>query len=137
VQDGNTILRLAGWVVLMLSGVFGWLTIYTFRRHGKVAKGGSYMRTAELVQKDVYGIIRHPHYLAVIMMNLALWMITQDWLVGVFGMVAAATYFGSIPLKEQDNLEKFGDTYESYRARVPCLNFIVGIVRELRRDRAL
>jgi hypothetical protein len=75
--------------------------------------------------------------LAGILMNLALWMITQDWLVGVFGMVAAATYFGSIPLEEQGNLEKFGDTYESYRERVPCLYFIVGIVRELRRDRAL
>ncbi len=136
VPDGNTILRNAGWAVLALSGVFGWLPIFTFRKHGGVAKGSSYMHTSELVQAGVYGIVRHPQYLAGILMNLALWMIAQDWLVGVFGLAAAATNFGSIPLEEQGNLEKFGEAYEIYRAHVPCLNFIAGIMRALRRDRA-
>ena len=135
VSDGNTILRNAGWTVLMLSGVFGWLPIYTFRKHGSVAKGSSYIHTTELVQTGVYGLVRHPQYLAGILMNLALWMITQDWLVGVFGLVAAATYFGSIPLEEQDNLDDFGEAYKEYQAKVPCLNFFAGIVRKLRRNR--
>jgi protein-S-isoprenylcysteine O-methyltransferase Ste14 len=136
VPDGNPNIRNAGWVVLMLSAVFGWLPIYTFRKYGGVARGSSYMRTSELVQNGVYNIVRHPQYLAGLLMNLALWMIAQDWLVGVFGLVAAATYFGSVPLEEQDNLDKFGGAYESYRARVPCLNFVAGFVRMLRRDRA-
>lgn len=136
VPMGNLILRNVGWAVLMLSGVFGWLPIYTFRKYGGVARGSSYMRTSALVQTGVYGIVRHPQYLAGVLMNLALWMIAQDWLVGVFGLVAGATYFGSVPIEEQDNLEKFGVAYENYRMKVPCLNFIAGIVRIFRRNRA-
>ena len=50
-----------GWIVLMLSAVFGWLPIFTFRRKGKV-KGRGYIHTTVLVSKGIYSIIRHPQY---------------------------------------------------------------------------
>ena len=61
--EGNELLINIGWGVLMLSAIFGWLPIFTFRRKGGV-KGKGYIRTTVLVDRGVYGIVRHPQYLA-------------------------------------------------------------------------
>jgi protein-S-isoprenylcysteine O-methyltransferase Ste14 len=76
-QDGVDWVRNLGWIVLAVSGVLGWLPIYTLRRKGGVAKGESYVQTTELVDSGIYGIVRHPQYLAGVLMNLALALIAQ------------------------------------------------------------
>lgn len=53
-------IRNTGWVFIWISAIFGWLPMATFRKHGKVAKGKSYMLTTKLVAKGVYSIVRHP-----------------------------------------------------------------------------
>ncbi len=131
--EGNVALINAGWGVMALSAIFGWLPIYTFRRWGKV-KGRGYIRTTVLVDKGVYGIVRHPQYLAGILLSIALPMIAQHWLVAALGAVAIVVYYLDTFVEERNTLEKFGAEYERYMELVPRLNAVVGIVRWIGRS---
>ena len=134
-NPGNTGLRNAGWGVLMISGLFGWLPIYTFRQKGGVAKGKGYVNTTVLVNSGVYGIVRHPQYLAGILMSLALAMLAQNWVVTLLGAIAAAMYYVSVYQEEASSVEKFGEAYTRYMREVPRFNFVAGIWRRMRHDR--
>ncbi|MGD9048499.1 MAG: isoprenylcysteine carboxylmethyltransferase family protein [Anaerolineae bacterium] len=127
-QDGVDWVRNLGWIVLAISGIFGWLPIYTLRRKGGVAEGESYVRTTELVDSGIYSAVRHPQYLAGVLMNLALSLIAQHWLVATLGAVAGITYYPSAVYEEKASIEKFGETYQRYMERVPRMNVILGII---------
>ncbi len=131
-MDNDTLTNL-GWGVMLISGIFGWLPIFTFRRRGKVTKGKSYMETTQLVDTGIYAIVRHPQYLAGIIMSVALALIAPYWLVVGLGVVAVAIYAFSTREEERGCIEKFGDEYLTYMTRVPRLNPILGIIRALRR----
>lgn len=133
-QANTTIINI-GWVVLWISAIFGWLPIFTFRRKGKV-QGSGYMRTTVLVDSGVYAIVRHPQYLAGILINIALPLITHHWLVVVLGLIGAVINYQSTYDEEKGCIEKFGDEYIRYMEKVPRLNFIAGIIRAMRRARA-
>lgn len=130
--EGNTAWINAGWVILWISAIFGWLPIITFRRKGKV-NGRGYIHTTVLVESGVYGIVRHPQYLAGILISIALPMITQHWLVAVPGIVAIIINYLNTYDEEEGCIEKFGEAYRQYMERVPRLNFLAGIVRAIRR----
>lgn len=132
-QDGVDWVRNLGWIVLAISGIFGWLPIYTFRKKGGVARGKSYVQTTELVDSGIYSIVRHPQYLAGVLMNLALALIAQHWSVAALGAVSALTYYPSAVYEEQASIEKFGETYRRYMEQVPRMNIIVGIIRQVSR----
>jgi protein-S-isoprenylcysteine O-methyltransferase Ste14 len=132
--EGDIWLINTGWGVMMLSAIFGWLPIFTFRRKGRV-QGRGYIHTTVLVDHGVYGIVRHPQYLAGILLSVALPMISQHWLVIVPGVVAGVMYIVSTFIEEENSIEKFGDEYRRYRERVPRLNVILGIARAIRRKR--
>lgn len=134
-QNGNTIIRNLGWVILWISAIFGWLPIITFRKWGKVPKGKGYTETTVLVDRGVYAIVRHPQYLAGILLGIGLSLIAQHWVVAILGvLVVVILYFDTFE-EETAMVEKFGAAYEAYSQRVPRLNFILGILRLLRRTR--
>jgi protein-S-isoprenylcysteine O-methyltransferase Ste14 len=121
-----------GWLVLMASGVFGWLPIFTLKKKGGVPERKSYVHTTVLVDSGIYSVVRHPQYLAGILMSLAWVLISQFWLsAALFFPVAAGFYWDSLRA-DRNLVEKFGDDYRSYMDRVPGLNPLVGIVGALR-----
>ena len=61
---GGKVIESLGWGVLWLSALFGWLPVFTLRRHGRVPGGKAYVHTTRLVERGVYAIVRHPQYLA-------------------------------------------------------------------------
>jgi len=122
----------SGWILIMFSAIFGWLPIFTFRARGKI-EGRSYINTTVLVDSGVYSIVRHPQYLAGILLNIALPLITFHWLVTVLGILAGViTYLGTFD-EEKDNLDKFGEAYRVYQEKVPRLNFLLGLYRLVQR----
>jgi protein-S-isoprenylcysteine O-methyltransferase Ste14 len=123
-----------GWLVLMVSGVFGWLPIFSFRRKGKPS-GKSYTSTTVLVDSGVYRIVRHPQYLAGVLISIGLPLITLHWTVIVLGIIAIAINYQSTFDEEQNCLEKFGEDYTRYMERVPRLNFMLGLIRLLRQKK--
>lgn len=131
-NNGRPIFRNVGWVVLWLSAVFGWLPIYTFKKWGGVSKGKSYIQTTTLVDRGIYAVVRHPQYLAGMLIAVGLILIAQHWLVAVLGVVALVIYYVDTYEEEASAIEKFGENYVKYRELVPRLNFIAGIIRLLR-----
>ena len=129
---GNALRINLGWGMLWLSAIFGWLPIATFRRKGKV-EGRSYIHTTVLVDSGIYAIVRHPQYLAGILLNAGLVLITPHWLVAILGLIAAAMTVLDTFNEEQQCIEKFGDAYREYIKKVPRLNFILGILRAIQR----
>jgi len=119
-----------GWLVMMVSAIFGWMPIFTFRRKGGVSKGESYMHTTVLVDSGIYAVIRHPQFFAGVLVSLASVLLSQHWLNAVlFVPVVVGTYVDSLRADER-LIEKFGDDYRSYMERVPGLNPLVGIIRK-------
>lgn len=131
--EGSELRINIGWLILMLSGLFGWLPILTFRRFGRVA-GRGYMGTSVLVDRGVFSIVRHPQYLAGVLMSCALPLIAWHWLVIVLGLVAAPIYCLNTYDEEEGCIQKFGDEYLDYMKRVPRMNFLLGVWRVIRRS---
>ncbi len=134
-ENANTDIINLGWVILWISAIFGWLPIFTFKKHGSVPKGKSYIETSVLVDRGVYAILRHPQYLAGILIGLSLPLISQHWLVAVLGLVIiVVTYFNTFD-EEALDIAKFGEEYRQYMQRVPRFNFLLGIYRLLAKKR--
>lgn len=132
-QSGSDTIRNVGWVILWISAVFGLLPIFTFRKFGSVPEGKGYTETTVLVDRGVYAIVRHPQYLAGILIGIGLSLVAQHWVVAVLGAVMVVILYADTFEEERAMIEKFGGAYEIYRRRVPRLNFVLGIVRLLGR----
>jgi len=119
-----------GWLIIFISAIFGWLPIFTFRSRGKV-EGRSYIHTTALVDSGIYSIVRHPQYVAGLLINIGVPLITMHWLVFLLGAASILMYWLSSVKEEELNLEKFGEAYQAYQMRVPRFNFMLGIARRL------
>ena len=129
---GYTWITNLGWLILVTSAIFGWLPIYEFKKHGKVPDDKSYIHTTKLVDTGVYRIVRHPQFLAGILICLSMMLISQHLYSMVAGLVASIVYASDVPHADKKLVEKFGESYLDYMGQVPALNFINGIIRRLR-----
>lgn len=130
--NGSSFVRNIGWVILWVSAVFGWLPILTFKRWGGVPQRKSFVHTTVLVDRGVYSVVRHPQYLAGILICLALALIAQHWAVTVLGAIGIVIYYGDTYEEEKSALAKFGKAYRAYMETVPRVNFALGIARRVR-----
>jgi protein-S-isoprenylcysteine O-methyltransferase Ste14 len=130
---GLNALAKSGWLVMAVSAVFGWMPIYTLKERGCVPEGKSYMKTTKLVDNGIYSVVRHPQYLAGVLISLSLVLVSQYWInVLLFLPLLAGTYIDS-RRADMRLVEKFGEDYTRYMERVPALDPITGSLRHLRR----
>ena len=130
------LLRWLGWGVWLLSVYFGFAPIFIFRRRGGVAQGKSYVQTTQLVDANLYAIVRHPQYVAGMLFNFALILLSTHWLVIVLGLVSMVLIYLDIRAADQEGIEKFGDDYHAYMQRVPRANFLLGVFLWLKQHRS-
>lgn len=123
----------AGWILLVFSVVIIFLAGGEFRKKGGAPKGKSIVHTTALVDSGVYAVIRHPQYLGFMLFVLSLVLMSQHWLGVISGVLGSALFYKDVLREEQMIVEKFGDDYRRYMERVPRLNFLIGILRLLRR----
>jgi protein-S-isoprenylcysteine O-methyltransferase Ste14 len=133
-EAGFDIVMYVGWVIWAISIVFGWMPIFVLKRKGGVKKGKRYVDTTVLVDTGLYSIVRHPQYTAGILISLALILISQTWLIAAVGSVVILLLYIDILMADKYEIEKFGDEYIRYTKKVPRTNFILGIIRLLRRN---
>ncbi len=124
-------LKWLGYAVWALSAIFGIVPMITFRVKGRVPKGKSYMHTTVLVDSGIYAIVRHPQFLAGVLISIALTLITQHWLIAMLGAVSTGVTYLDALRADRDGIEKFGDAYRRYMERVPQLNFVIGLIRQV------
>ncbi len=132
-KDANPAIINLGWVILWISAIFGWLPIFTFNKYGGVPKGKSYVETSRLVERGVYAIVRHPQYLAGILMGLGIPLVSQHWLIAGLGMIVIVILYVNTFDEDAVNIAKFGEAYHQYMQRVPRLNFVLGVIRLIAR----
>jgi protein-S-isoprenylcysteine O-methyltransferase Ste14 len=124
--------KVAGWVIWVLGTVFALVPILTLRTRGRVPEGKSYMETTALVDTGIYAIVRHPQGgTAGILLNLALPLIGQHWLLMVLAAVGIVLIYIDTFRADKACIEKFGEEYVRYMQRVPRVNFMAGLLRLL------
>jgi len=130
----NNILAYIGVGLYVLSGiVFGMSPVIEFRRKGGVKKGTSYVQTTKLVDSSIYSVVRHPQYVTFMMWAVAGMLLFQHWIIIMLGIpIIPLTYFDMIRA-DKVLIKKFGEGYKAYMKRVPRANFLLGILRRLRR----
>jgi protein-S-isoprenylcysteine O-methyltransferase Ste14 len=128
-------LAYAGVGLYVFSGlVFGWLPVIEFRKKGGVKRGKSYINTTQLVDSGIYSIVRHPQYVTFILWAIAGMLLFQHWIVVLLGIpIMPLTYIDLIKA-DKDAIEKFGNDYKAYMKKVPRSNFLLGIIRRLRKS---
>jgi protein-S-isoprenylcysteine O-methyltransferase Ste14 len=113
--------------------IFGMLPTFEFRKKGEVTKGKSYIHTTKIVDTGIYSIVRHPQYVTFMLWAFAGMLLFQHWIVILLGIpVIPLTYIDFVKA-DKDAIEKFGDDYKQYMKKVPRANFLLGIIRLLRR----
>lgn len=132
-RDYFPVAKNIGWGFIFLSAFFGILPIFTFRAKGKVEKGKSYMHTTKVVTRGIYSILRHPQYMAGVLINIGVILISQHWMIIIIGVVAIVLNYFDALRADQNLIEKFGKEYSDYIKVVPRLNFIAGIIRLIKR----
>ena len=117
----------------MFSVVIIFLAGGEFRKRGGAPKGESIVHTKVPVESGVYAVVRHPQYLGFMLFVLALVLMSQH-LLSIFSfVVGSALFYRDVLREEQMSIEKFGDDYKRYMERVSRMNFLLGIIRLLRK----
>lgn len=129
-QMGLNYMANLGWFISIISGILGWLPIYTFKKIGEVQQGESYIKTTKLVDTGVYGIIRHPQYCACILLSVSMVLISQYWLCLAAGVIVVITWYIECLYADERLINKFGKEYQYYMEKVPRINFILGLLRK-------
>jgi len=132
--SGSSTIANVGWVILWTAGFFGVMPIITFRRKGGVPKKKSYMHTTKLVDTGVYAVARHPQNgVAWVLISLGVMLVAQNWPVVLAGFGSMVFAYLDLYKEEQRCIDKFGDEYKQYMKKVPRINFLLGLIRVIKR----
>jgi protein-S-isoprenylcysteine O-methyltransferase Ste14 len=112
---------------------FAWL-LFTAGLILIILSAGTLManREADLIDRGVYGVIRHPMYLGAMLLFLSWIFFLPHWIVLIVSFTNIVIVYWFILQGERNNISKFGDTYKQYMERVPRINLIVGLFGILR-----
>lgn len=120
--------------MFMFCGVTLWvMATVIMKKHGHVPSGLSYMSCTQVITRGIFGVVRHPQYLGFIFFNVGILLMTQH-LVMVFTTLGSSLLIITGMLEEEQQLiERFGRTYKRYMHRVPRMNLLTGLARQIMR----
>ena len=124
------ILLYAGWIVLVF-GIIFLLQSSKSRKKGHVEEDSR----GALVESGMYAFVRHPEFLGHILIIFALVIISQHWISLIVGAILIVLLCLAMIEEEKRNIEKFGDAYREYMKRVPRINLIAGIIKQIHSKR--
>ena len=115
----------AGWIILAFGIVF-LLWSSKSRKKGHAEGIGP-------VESGMYAFVRHPEFLGHILIISALVIISQHWINFIVGAILIVLLCLAMIEEEKRNIEKFGDAYRDYMKKVPKINLIAGIIKQINR----
>lgn len=124
-----TALIYIGYVIWGFSLYFGLIPFWTFKKRGSVEKGKSYVYTTELVNTGPYAIVRHPQYLGGLLFTISITLWTQLLFSLILSIIIIILTYQWTYVEDKNLIDKFGEDYKRYRAKVPRLNIILGIIK--------
>ena len=93
-------------------------TVTLLRNHG-----------AGLIERGVYGIVRHPMYLGAILLFFSGIFFIPHWIIALVVLVNAVVVYGFILEGDRQNIARFGENYKCYMEEVPRINLLKGLLR--------
>ena len=123
------ILLYSGWTILVFGVVFLLLASRS-RKKRRVSEGMGGNKGIH-VESGMYAFVRHPEFLGHILIIFALIFIAQYWLSLVIGAMLIVLLCLAMIEEEKRNIEKFGNGYKDYIQRVPRINLLVGIIKQM------
>jgi len=114
------ILSLTGLFLILIGLIIRWIAILTLRRYFTV--NVAIASDHKIIDKGLYGYIRHPAYLGALLSFLGLGLTFSNWisLIVIFVPITAAFVY-RIKIEEAALTTAFGETYIEYSARTKCL----------------
>ncbi|MFW9807290.1 MAG: methyltransferase family protein, partial [Candidatus Thorarchaeota archaeon] len=109
------------------------LSISALKKYGEPKKNKSWGESTVMVERGVYGVIRHPFSLGWIILTFSLAMITQNWLSTLCMSVQIPLILVDVIYDEHISLNKFGIDYTSYKDSVTMFNIPSGLIRYYKR----
>ena len=88
-----------------------------------------------LVESGMYAFVRHPGFLGHILIIFALIIISQHWISLIIGAILIVLLCLAMIEEEKRNIGKFGKAYVDYMKRVPRINLIAGIIKQIHSKR--
>jgi protein-S-isoprenylcysteine O-methyltransferase Ste14 len=107
------------------------LPFVTLKKHGAAEPGSSYMHTSAVVDRGLFGVVRHPQYLGYMCLNATFALTSMHWITVALGVAAVVFFYLHAMSEERFMLEKLGADYEQYMHRVPRFNVVAGMVRAI------
>lgn len=132
---GFDIISWIGWACIALFLVIGALPQAAFKKYGDIEKGGRFFESKRIVEKGIYGIIRHPYWFCWILLSLAFILLSQYWVMILIGTIACVAIYAETYQLDKNLIRKFGIEYKRYKERVPRLNILYGIIKFAIRNR--
>lgn len=123
-QDVLSFKQIFSWILLIASFVLAVHAFYVFIKHGKPARRAgnrspnfAVEETTALVTTGIYGSIRHPMYTSLMLLTWGAAFKTLGFWTILMALIATGLLFVTARAEEFENLEKFGEKYDSYMSR--------------------
>ncbi|MFX1507368.1 MAG: methyltransferase family protein [Promethearchaeota archaeon] len=129
----NHVIGLIGWFIWISGLLLAFSPNIVFKRRGGVPEGKSYIHTTKLVNDGIFGVMRHPQYTGGMVIAFSMCLIIQTPLTYILAIIAMITAYLSMVFEEERLIMKFGSQYKNYQAEVPRVNFLLGLIRKLRK----
>jgi len=121
------IIQIIGYITWIFSVYFGLVPMWVFKKKGEVVKGENYTKTNKLVDTGTYAIIRHPQYLAGILVSLSITFWVQSFLSMILTVIVIILIYQWSYSEDNILITKFGNEYIEYKRKVTRLNPVIGI----------
>jgi protein-S-isoprenylcysteine O-methyltransferase Ste14 len=128
----NPYLKISGVIILVFTALFWILPFIHLKKYGEVEKGHPYYDTNCIANRGIYRLVRHPQYLAYILLVIGFTLISQNWIIMIIAVITISLFYYHTLLEEKVLKDKFQKEYIAYCHNVPRFNIILGIISRLR-----
>jgi len=114
-QENNFALRVAGLAFYL---VFSWMQIWSYKTLGtNYSQDIVVLQKHQLVTKGIYSVVRHPHYLSQIIIELSVTAATLSYLVAPLALVQIPFLFLRAKREEQLLQKHFKQDFDIYKKK--------------------
>jgi len=114
-------LQIIGYILYIPSAVLVFGSMIQLKHTGK-ARTLAPHGTTTIVQTGIYGIVRHPMWLGMVIWSVALILVFQSVLSIVLSTVAVVCFWMGATKEDEFNIKEFGVDYKEYMSKVPMWN---------------
>ncbi len=126
--------KVAGVTLLACGAPLMFLPFVQLRKYGNPPAGAPYHATTLLVQRGLFGLVRHPQYLGYSLLTLGFGTLSGQWWLLPPAVLATLFYYLQARGEEAHCRRLFGDAaYDDYCRRTARFCPIKGILRLLRK----